>query len=67
MEAMLAAMAASSSSWRVVSLPEGSPTLVVPPPMTTMGLWPVCCIRRSIMICIMLPTCRLAAVASKPM
>ena len=31
------AIAASVRSWRDVSLPEGSPTLVVPPPISTIG------------------------------
>ena len=64
MEAMLAAIPSSVSIWRWVSLPDGSPTLVVPPPMTTIGRWPVCCNRRSIMTLIRLPMCRLVAVAS---
>jgi hypothetical protein len=67
MLAILAAMSASVSILRLSSLPDGSPTLVVPPPMTTIGLPPAFCSRRSIMIWIRLPTCRLAAVASKPM
>ncbi len=67
MPAMLAAISALVSSLRDSSLPEGSPTLVVPPPITTIGLWPERWSRRSSMICIRLPTCRLSAVASKPM
>jgi hypothetical protein len=45
---------------------EGSPTLVVPPPISTTGDVPVRCISRSSMICTRDPTCRLSAVASKP-
>ncbi len=63
-EAMLAWISASLRSWRVSSLPDGSPTLVVPPPTMTIGLWPVCCSRRSIMMVIRLPTCSDGAVAS---
>jgi hypothetical protein len=66
-EAMLAAISWSLSSRRVSSLPEGSPTLVVPPPISTIGLWPVRCSQRSSMIETSEPTCRLSAVASKPM
>jgi len=36
-------------------------------PISTMGRCPVCCRRRSSMICTRLPTCRLSAVASNPM
>ena len=36
--------------------PMGSPILVVPPPISTIGLCPACCSRRSIMICTRLPT-----------
>ena len=35
--------------------------------MDTIGRWPACCRRRSIMIWTRLPTCKLGAVASKPM
>jgi len=45
---------------------DGSPTLVVPPPINTTGRLPVRCIKRSSMICTKDPTCRLSAVASKP-
>jgi hypothetical protein len=66
-EAMLDWMVSSVSWGREASLPVGSPTLVVPPPIRTMGLPPACCSRRSIMIWIRLPTCSEGAVASKPM
>jgi hypothetical protein len=36
---------------REASLPDGSPTLVVPPPSRMMGLCPHCCRCRNIMIC----------------
>src|SRR3712207_8685193 len=49
-EAMLDWMSSWVRSLRASSLPDGSPILVVPPPMTTIGLWPACCIRLSIMI-----------------
>ena len=51
MLAMLASICSGVSSWRVSSRPEGSPTLVVPPPISAIGLWPVFCHQRSIMIC----------------
>ncbi|MNC78437.1 hypothetical protein D3C75_1306460 [compost metagenome] len=66
-EAILAWIVSSVSCGREASLPVGSPTLVVPPPIRTTGLCPACCRRRSIMIWIRLPTCRDGAVASKPM
>src|SRR3546814_10198399 len=48
------------------SRPVGSPIRVVPPPISTTGLCPVCCKRRSIIIWTRLPTCSDGAVASKP-
>ena len=66
MPSRLAAIRSSESSWRESSLPEGSPTLVVPPPMSTIGLCPVRCHQRSSMMGISEPTCRLSAVQSKP-
>ena len=45
---------------------EGSPTLVVPPPIRVSGLCPVFCSQRSIMIWISEPTWRDLAVASNP-
>ena len=65
-EAMFDWIVASVSWGRLASLPVGSPTLVVPPPIRTTGRCPACCRRRSIMIWISEPTCRLGAVASKP-
>ena len=44
----------------------GSPTFVVPPPISVIGLWPVFCSQRNIMIWISEPTCSDLAVASKP-
>ncbi len=38
---MLAAISSSVRSWRNSSLPEGSPTLVVPPPISTIGRLPL--------------------------
>ena len=62
--AMLAAIVASSSSWPGIVRPDGSPILVVPPPISAIGRLPVFCSQRSIMICTRCPTCRLSAVAS---
>ena len=56
----------ASSSLRLSSLPEGSPTMVVPPPISAIGLPPVCCSQCSIMICTSEPTCSDGAVQSKP-
>ena len=47
--------------------PVGSPTIPVAPPTKAMGRWPLSWKCLSIMICTMLPTCRLSAVGSKPM
>jgi hypothetical protein len=63
---MLASICSLLSSWRDSSLPEGSPTLVVPPPIRAIGRCPVFCSQRSIMICTRWPMCRESAVASKP-
>ena len=35
----------AESTGRVFDLPEGSPILVVPPPISTMGRWPQRCIQ----------------------
>ena len=59
-------MSSSVRSRRLSSLPEGSPTRVVPPPISTIGLPPVCCSQCSIMIWIRMPTCSEGAVQSKP-
>ncbi len=64
MPALLLSMSASDRILRVSSLPEGSPTRVVPPPMSTTGLPTVCCSQRSIMIESRLPTCSEGAVQS---
>ena len=48
-------------------LPDGSPTMPVPPPSRAIGLFPAICslfIRHSAIKC---PTCRLSAVGSNPM
>lgn len=63
---LLASIWASSSMVRILSLPVGSPILVVAPPIRMIGLCPVCCMRRSIMICTSEPTCSEDAVASNP-
>ena len=59
-------IASCVSNCRVSSRPEGSPIFVVPPPISTMGLCPVFCSQRSIMICTSEPTCSESAVQSKP-
>jgi len=64
MLAMLRAISASVSSGRDSSRKEGSPTREVPPPISTMGLWPLCCSTRSIMIESRWPTCSESAVQS---
>ena len=51
---------------RISVLPEGSPIMAVPPPISAIGLLPASCsrfIRHSAIKC---PTCRLSAVGSKP-
>ena len=60
----IAGDSASSSSWRATSLPEGSPIRVVPPPISTIGLWPHFWNSRNNMMPTKLPTCRLSAVQS---
>ena len=45
----------------------GGADALVPPPISAIGRWPVCCSQRSSMIETRLPTCRLSAVQSKPM
>ncbi len=67
MLALLASICSMGKILRVSSLPEGSPTRVVPPPMSTIGLLPVFCSQCSIMRTIMLPTWNDGAVQSKPM
>ena len=57
---------ASDKIFLVSSLPDGSPILVVPPPNKTIGLCPCFCNNFRHIICIKLPTCKLAAVLSKP-
>ena len=54
------------SSLRLSSLPDGSPTIVVPPPISATGLPPVSCSQCSIMIPTRLPTCSEGAVQSNP-
>ena len=65
-EAMLASISALLRSERLASFPEGSPILLVPPPISAIGRCPVFCSQRSIMMVSRLPMCRLGAVASKP-
>ena len=66
MLAMLAAISSSPRNFLASSLPDGSPTLVVPPPISTIGLWPVFCNSLNNMIDTRDPACRLGAVQSKP-
>ncbi len=59
-------MSSSVRSRRLSSLPEGSPTLVVPPPISAIGRPPVCWSQYSIMIGISEPAWSEGAVQSKP-
>ena len=43
MLSLLASISSTGRMVRVSSLPEGSPTLVVPPPISVIGLLPDCC------------------------
>ncbi len=61
---MLAAICAGESIGRSAARNEGSPTLVVPPPIRVIGRWPVFCSQRSIMTLTRLPTWSERAVAS---
>ena len=63
---LLASISSIVSSLRLSSRPEGSPTRVVPPPISAIGLLPVCCSQYSIMIWISDPMCSEDAVQSKP-
>ena len=64
MASLLASMVSIDRMRRVSSLPEGSPTRVVPPPISAIGLLPLCCSQCSIMIEIRWPTCSDGAVQS---
>ena len=55
---ILPSICASLSKGLSSALNEGSPTLVVPPPMSVIGWPPVFCNHRSIIIWIKLPTCK---------
>ena len=61
---MLASICAGVSSGRSSARKLGSPTLVVPPPISVIGLWPVFWSQRSTMMFIRWPTWSEAAVAS---
>ncbi len=61
---LLASISSTERIWRVSSLPEGSPTRVVPPPISTIGLPPHFCSQCSIMMEMRLPTCSEGAVQS---
>jgi hypothetical protein len=67
MPALLASISATVMSLRLSSFPDGSPTIVVPPPISATGLPPIFCSQCSIMIWTSEPTCRDGAVQSKPM
>ena len=67
MPGRLESICSTVSSLRDSSLKDGSPILVVPPPISAIGRCPVFCIQRSIMIWTSDPACRLVAVASNPM
>ena len=60
-------ISSSLKIFRVLSLPDGSPILVVPPPNNTIGWCPCFWSIRKHIICRRLPTCKLSAVQSKPM
>ena len=66
MPSRLWAICSTESILRDSSLNDGSPILVVPPPISAMGLWPVFCIQRSIMIWTSEPAWSEVAVASNP-
>ena len=57
MPALLASISATVMSLRLSSLPDGSPTMVVPPPISATGFPPVSCSQCSIMMPTRLPTC----------
>ena len=59
-------MSSSVRSFLASSLPDGSPTRVVPPPIRAIGRWPVFCSQYSIMIGSSEPTWSEDAVQSKP-
>ena len=66
MDALLASISSTLRSARVSSLPEGSPTMVVPPPISVIGLLPLCCSQYSIIMVRKLPICSDGAVQSYP-
>jgi hypothetical protein len=47
---LLASISSTVRNARDSSLPEGSPTMVVPPPISVIGLLPLCCSQYSIII-----------------
>ena len=66
MPSLFSSIASIDRILRASSLPEGSPTRVVPPPIKGTGLPPVFCSQDSIMIGSSEPTCSEGAVQSKP-
>ncbi|MEA2940728.1 MAG: tyrosyl-tRNA synthetase [Bradyrhizobium sp.] len=66
MPSLLRSISSIDRILRVSSLPEGSPTRVVPPPISAIGLLPVCCSQYRHMIWTIEPTCSDGAVQSKP-
>ena len=64
MLSLLASISSTGRIARVSSLPEGSPTRVVPPPISAIGLLPDCCSQYSIMMVRKLPMCSDGAVQS---
>ena len=66
-QAALWAMSSLVSILRMSVRPEGSPIMVVPPPIRAMGLLPAICSRFIRVSAIKWPAVRLSAVQSKPM
>ncbi|OJY35344.1 MAG: hypothetical protein BGP06_05590 [Rhizobiales bacterium 65-9] len=64
MLALFDSISATVRIGRDSSLPEGSPTIVVPPPISVIGLLPVCCSQWSIISVRKLPICSDGAVQS---
>ena len=65
--AALWSMSSRVSILRMSVRPEGSPIMVVPPPIRAMGVLPACCKRFISVSAMKWPAVRLSAVQSKPM
>ena len=66
-QAALCSMSSIVSILRMSVRPEGSPIIVVPPPISAIGLLPAICRRFISVSAIKWPAVRLSAVQSKPM